>query len=355
MSFLEIRSLAKVFPDGTRAVKGVDLQVQAGEFIVLLGPSGCGKTTTLRMIAGLERPSYGSVFLDGGDVTCLRPAQRDIGFVFQFYALYPHMTVRENLLFPLENTGVPPDQRENMVRTTARQMGIGSLLGRHPGRLSGGDQQKVSLARAMIREPRLWLMDEPLGTIDADRRIELREWVRERQLEARVTTLYVTHDQEEAMSLADRVVVMNDGEIDQVGSPTAVYDDPASLFTADFVGSPGMNLLDGEIRTGPAGSLFLPDGSHVEIPLAAAARAGRAVLGIRGEFVRPDENGPISGTVVMNEYQGSFRCIHLDIGSNGPIVMRTPPDCSFGLDDRVRASLIPEHVRLFDPGTGRRL
>ena len=218
MNFLILYGLRKVYPDGTEAVKGIDLSVEEGEFIVLLGPSGCGKTTTLRMIAGLEVPTGGQVVMAGRDVTYLRPSERDVGFVFQFYALYPHMTVEKNIAFPLESIGMPRWEREKVVVETIRRLGIKHLLGLYPRQLSGGDQQRVALARAMVRRPRLYLMDEPLGTLDEDQRLEMREFIRSHQLEMKVTTIYVTHDQEEAMNLADRIVVIHDGKVIEQGS-----------------------------------------------------------------------------------------------------------------------------------------
>src|SRR4051812_8402568 len=213
MSFLQIQQLRKTYPDGTAAVKGIDLAIEEGEFIVLLGPSGCGKTTTLRMIAGLEIATGGKIALAGQDVTNLRPAHRDVGFVFQFYALYPHLNVRDNIAFPLVCVGTSSGEITQRVNAVAEKLGLTKLLQAYPRQLSGGDQQRVSLARAMVRRPRVWLRAEPLGTLDADRRLEMRDFLREQQLQARVTTVYVTHDQEEAMSLADRIVVMCDGGI----------------------------------------------------------------------------------------------------------------------------------------------
>ena len=317
---LELQRLEKTYPDGTRAVKGIDLTVADGEFIVLLGPSGCGKTTTLRMVAGLEIATGGRVLLGGRDVTALRPSQRDVGMVFQFYALYPHMTVRQNIAFPLECVGAP-DGAER-VDAVMKRTGVENLAALHPRQLSGGDQQRVSLARAMVRRPQVYLFDEPLGTIDTDQRLALREFIREQQQETKVTTLYVTHDQEEAMSLADRIVVMNAGVIEQVGPPAEVYDNPASLFVANFVGSPGMNLIPKDGGT----------------------------IGVRPEFVRVDPNGPVAGQVVFDEYLGAWRNVHVQTDA-GRIVLRA------GADERltgsVRLSFDAAHVRTFD-AAGRR-
>ena len=217
MSFLECRDLVKTFADGTEAVRGIDLRCGEGEFAVLLGPSGCGKTTTLRMVAGLEKPTAGQIVLAGADITNHSPAERDVGFAFQFYALYPHLKVEDNIGFPLESMGLNRRERRQRVADIVERLGLGALVGRYPRQLSGGDQQRVALARAMVRRPQIYLMDEPLGTLDAGLRLEMREMIRAQQLDAGIATLYVTHDQEEAMSLADQVVVMDEGRIRQSG------------------------------------------------------------------------------------------------------------------------------------------
>ena len=320
---------------------------------MLLGPSGCGKTTTLRMVAGLEIPTAGQVRLDGKDVTSLRPAERDVGFVFQFYALYPHMPVRENIAFPLRNTGMPPDERERTMSEVVKRLGLTDLLDRYPRQLSGGDQQRVALARAMVRRPALYLMDEPLGTLDADLRLEMRVFLREQQLELKVTTLYVTHDQEEAMGLADRIVVMDAGLICQVGSPTDVYDDPASLFVAHFVGSPGMNIVEGKIEHRDGHSVFSAPGSEQTVHLGDDVAPGNVTLGIRAEHVSVHPEGELTGRVVLNEYRGVGRNIHVDT-SFGRMILSAGPEAGGVVGDEVRLRLDPENTRLFDSETGRR-
>ena len=286
MSFLSLERIEKTYPDGTRAVNGIDLAVEQGELVVLLGPSGCGKTTTLRMIAGLELATGGAIRLAGRDVTRLRPSQRDVGMVFQFYALYPHLTVRDNIGFPLRAAGLARADVRARVDAVAAQMDLERLLPLYPKQLAGGDQQKVSLARAIVRRPAVYLMDEPLGTLDADQRLAMRELIRTEQLASGVTTIYVTHDQEEAMSLADRIVVMDGGRIRQVGTPAEVYDRPSDLFVASFVGSPGMNFIPGEVagasfRARPAlysmrmGILRVPHGTHISPESSASWRRRR--------------------------------------------------------------------------------
>jgi ABC-type sugar transport system ATPase subunit len=352
VSALDLRQLGKTFPNGTEAVKGLDLTCADGEFVVLLGPSGCGKTTTLRMIAGLQTPTTGTVHIGGRDVTARRPAQRDVGFVFQFYGLYPHMTVRENILFPLACVGMPRAERRRRVDEVAGRMRLDALLGRFPRQLSGGDQQRVALARAIVRRPAVYLMDEPLGTLDADQRLDMREYIRDQQLRMKVTTVYVTHDQEEAMSLADRIVVMAQGRICQVGPPMTVYADPASLFVADFVGSPGMNFIPGTVRAGAGRGEFLPAGGGLAIPLPRTVPPGQVTLGIRPEYVCADPRGPVAGEVVMQEYQGDFRIVHLATAFSEDLVMRTAPADAHPPGERLRVLFDPDHVRLFRSDTG---
>ncbi|MBL8861241.1 MAG: ABC transporter ATP-binding protein [Planctomycetes bacterium] len=350
MSFLTLERVAKLWPDGTSAVRGADLAIQEGELVVLLGPSGCGKTTTLRMIAGLESPTSGRIRLAGSDVTDLPPARRDVGFVFQFYALYPHMTVAENIAFPLECAGLSHGERDAAVRRVAERLGLVDLLQRRPRSLSGGDQQRVGLARAMVRRPRLWLMDEPLGSLDAARRAEMCELIRVQQLQDRVTTIYVTHDQEEAMRLADRVVVMSQGEIVQVGAPGEVYDHPATLFVARFVGSPGMNLVEGVVHRGE----FQPARTDVRIPLAHAAPDGPAVLGARPEHVRLDPTGPLAGRVALDAEAGPWRHVHVE-GPYGRVLAQTVERRGALRGAEARIAFDPTGIRLFDPESGRSL
>ena len=350
MSFLELERVEKTYPDGTQAVRGIDLSIGASELVVLLGPSGCGKTTTLRMIAGLELATRGSIRLDGQDVTRARPAARDIGFVFQFYALYPHLSVAENIAFPLRCAGLGRRERAERVARVAGRLGIAEFLARAPRELSGGDQQRVSLARAMVRAPKLYLMDEPLGTLDAQKRLELRELVRAQQLELGVATVYVTHDQEEAQSLADRIVVMRAGKILQAGSPREVYQNPQTLFVARFVGSPGMNLIAGSLRRGAAGLEFQPEGARAPLALERAPGVGSMVLGLRPEFLRFDPGGPIAGRVVSGEFLGDARVYHVE-SEIGRLVVRARADLRFAPGSPVRLALDGSRLRWFDPRT----
>jgi multiple sugar transport system ATP-binding protein len=348
VSFLTLANLTKTYPDGTTAVRGIDLSIERGQFVVLLGPSGCGKTTTLRMIAGLEIATGGAVMLDGEDVTQRRPRDRDVGFVFQFYALYPHLKVRDNIAFPLVSVGTASAEVARKVNEVADRLGITSLLSKHPRQLSGGDQQRVSLARAMVRQPKVWLMDEPLGTLDADVRAEMRDFIRERQLEQKVTTVYVTHDQEEAMSLADVVVVMSEGQIRQAAPPAQVYDAPADRFVAQFVGSPGMNFIEGEID----GATFkTPSGAAV--PLASSRSTTRATLGVRPEALSINAAGPLAGTVALVEYLGSHVLAYIDT-PDGRLCVRCEGNLSSRVGDNVRVAIDQRSINLFDRD-GRRV
>jgi len=358
VSFLSLERIEKTYPDGTRAVNGIDLAIEEGELVVLLGPSGCGKTTTLRMIAGLELPTGGTISLAGQDVTRLRPSRRDVGMVFQFYALYPHLTVRDNIGFPLRAAGLRAADVRDRVDAVAARMDLQRLLPLYPKQLAGGDQQKVSLARAIVRRPAVYLMDEPLGTLDADQRLAMRELIRAEQLASGVTTVYVTHDQEEAMSLADRIVVMDGGRIRQVGTPAEVYDRPTDLFVASFVGSPGMNFIPGEVASSGGRALFVSEAGQVrvEVPLDGTARvsSGHATLGIRCEHVREDAGGPIRGRVVTEEYLGSARNVHIDAVC-GRIVMRADAAAPYLRGSEVRLDLDPSQISLFDGATEARL
>ncbi len=354
MTMLSVEKLEKTYPDGTRAVRGIDLAVAEGEFIVLLGPSGCGKTTTLRMVAGLELPTGGRITLSQRDVTNLRPARRDVGMVFQFYALYPHLSVRENIAFPLRATGIPAPTARQKAEEIAERLGIAALLNRRPRQLSGGDQQRVSLARVMVRRPKLQLMDEPLGTLDADARQGLLQFIVDRQQKEAMTTLYVTHDQEEAMSLADRVVVMSEGRIRQLGTPEELYDRPADLFVARFVGSPGMNFAPGKVTSeGEIGRFQFRD-SEQSLRVKAPAGKREMVLGVRAEFLRLSPAGALHGTVAWVEYLGSSRSLHVQ-GAFGRWVVRAPLGEEVRVGDTVRFDPDPEAVHLFDEATGRRV
>src|SRR5437667_4468356 len=297
MAQLRIVRLRKAFQDFV-AVDRSDFTVEDGTFFVMLGPSGCGKTTTLRMIAGLELPTEGRILLDGEDVTYRRAAERDIAFVFQLFALYPHMTVDGNIGFPLRCQGVARDEIRRRVRETAQLLRIEHLLSRRTSKLSGGDRQRVALGRAIVRRPKAFLMDEPLGALDAELRRLMCNELRELHDRIGATTIYVTHDQLEAMSMADRIAVMNRGVVEPIGTPQEIYDLPASMFVADFVGSPPMNLIPFEGRLKPSDRSVRLGGASVGIPEAREGNASESlVLGVRPEHVSIADSTPIRGRV----------------------------------------------------------
>ncbi|HET6531606.1 MAG TPA: ABC transporter ATP-binding protein [Actinoplanes sp.] len=259
MAVVEVRNLIKEFPGGVRAVDGIDLATEEGEYLVLLGPSGCGKTTLLRMIAGLEQPSAGDVLIDGHVVSGLPPRARQIAMVFQSYALYPHKSVYANIVFPLRAAKMPKEERDRKARWAADLLGIANLLDRKPRQLSGGERQRVALARALVRQPKVFLLDEPLSNLDAKLRASARDELKRFQDEVDTTTIYVTHDQVEAMGLGDRIAVLSEGRVRQVGPPVEVYDDPADTFVATFIGSPPMNLVPrGDVLVGFRPEHLLP-------------------------------------------------------------------------------------------------
>ncbi len=297
---LSLQGIEKVYPTGFRAVNNLDLDVKDGEFFTLLGPSGCGKTTTLRIVAGLETPSRGKVFIGGRDYTHAHPRNRDVAMVFQSYALYPHMTVRENLVLNLEVRRIARREIEQRLRDISRMLGIGPLLDHKPGQLSGGQRQRVALGRALIRRPNIFLMDEPLSNLDLKLRERTRTELKKLHERLRVTTIYVTHDQAEALVLSDRIGIMNAGELLQVGTPQEIYDTPADTFVAKFVGSPSINLLPVTAEPGDGGLKLCLRGNGrafggpalPALPAAAevGAQLGRAdglVLGVRPEAVAP--------------------------------------------------------------------
>jgi multiple sugar transport system ATP-binding protein len=348
MAHIELQQVEKRFGEAY-AVRPLDLHVQDGEFIALLGPSGCGKTTTLRMIAGLETISNGKILLNGQDVTRLRPSERDIAMVFQFFALYPHMSVWENIAFPLKSQGERRDRVDKQVRDVASLLQIDSLLKLRPGALSSGDQQRVALARALVRRPACFLMDEPLGALDADFRETMRSDIKKLMLDQRATTVYVTHDQIEAMAMADRIVVMSQGVVQQIGTPAQVYHDPATLFVARFIGSPGMNLLAG--RHTDAVVALAGDNRY---PLPAEWRnalpQGDLIVGFRPEAVKVAPNGAIAGRIYSADLHGAYTMLHVAIGGDDLIInARVPRELTYAIDTPVRLDLDPTLVRFFDP------
>ena len=350
MATIELRQVEKKFGD-LYAVQPMNLTIGDGEFVVLLGPSGCGKTTTLRMIAGLETVTTGDILLNGKNVTRLRGRERDIAFVFQLFALYPHMTVRQNIAFPLEAEGQPRAKIDQRVREIVRMLDIEPLLHLRPGTLSGGDRQRVALARALVRRPAAFLMDEPLGALDADFREMMRAEIKRLHLSQHATSVYVTHDQIEAMAMGDRIVVMSNAVVQQVGTPYQVYNDPANLFVARFIGSPGMNLIPGHYADGV---VVLPGANRYPVPDAwrSALKVGEVIVGFRPEAVIVAPDGPITGRVYADDLHGAYTMLHLALGDENLIVhARAGRQVSYPIDTTVRFGLDPEQVRFFDPRT----
>jgi multiple sugar transport system ATP-binding protein len=328
MAGISLHGLSKVYPNGVVAVRDVDLEVADGEFLVLVGPSGCGKSTLLRMIAGLEEVTAGALLVDGRDITDFQPRQRDIAMVFQSYALYPHMTVRKNIGYPLKLAGVGTAELDARVDEAARLLQLEGVLDRKPGQLSGGQRQRVAMGRAIVRKPSAFLMDEPLSNLDAKLRVQMRAEICRLQREFRTTTIYVTHDQVEAMTMGDRVAVLNGGQVEQCDRPRDLYDRPANLFVAAFIGSPSMNLFPAKVeRRGDGLAAVVAD---VVIPLDPstliddlAAWIGRTVtVGVRAESVTAEprcEGSPrVTGTVEFVEELGSEVIVHTSVDGLGP-------------------------------------
>jgi multiple sugar transport system ATP-binding protein len=355
MATIELRQVEKKFGD-LHAVKPLDLTIRDGEFIVLLGPSGCGKTTTLRMISGLEAVSGGTIWLNGRNVTWLHPSERDIAFVFQFYALYPHLTARQNIAFPLQAQGESRETVEKRVDAVAKLLQIENVLKAHPGQLSGGDQQRVALARALVRQPAAFLMDEPLGALDADFRESMRSEIKRLHVLQHATTVYVTHDQIEAMAMGDRIVVMSEAEIQQIGTPAEVYQYPSNLFVARFIGSPGMNLITGKYADGIVQMAGLDNRYAVpqewQTVLKKRLDSGtETVIGFRPEAAQINDRGELVGKVYASEMQGSSAVLHLTINENEIIHIRTDRLIPYPIDTLVHFDINPQMVRFFDAKT----
>lgn len=353
MAEIQIRNLQKRFADFT-AVRNSSLVLEDGKFVVLLGPSGCGKTTTLRMLAGLEFPTGGSITLAGEDVTYRRPRERDIAMVFQLFALYPHMGVRDNLEFPLRNEGLPRAEIDRRITQVASILRIEHLLGSRVGGLAGGDRQRVALGRAIVREPKAFLMDEPLGTLDAEFRELMCVELRKLHERLKTTTVFVTHDQNEAMALADHIVVMNSGDILQADDPQGIYNFPSCVFVARFIGRPPMNLLQvhGAVAAGEADVRM--NGQHIEVPCTEAP-AARALLGVRPEHVRLASPGVgLAGRVERSEYFGSHWIAELQTPA-GPLKALVDKAQRPQEGDAVGLLFDTQRLVLFDADTERLL
>lgn len=352
MAEIRVENLRKEFGSFV-AVQNSTFTVEDGEFFVMLGPSGCGKTTTLRMIAGLELPTSGNILLGGEDVSQRRARARDIAFVFQLFALYPHMNVRKNIGFPLLAQGMGRAEIKARVEETARLLRIDHLLDSPVSRLAGGDRQRVALGRAIVRRPKCFLMDEPLGTLDTEFRDLMVHELRELHNRIHATTVYVTHDQMEAMSMADKIAVMSNGVIEQFGTPQEIYDRPASIFVADFIGSPPMNFLKFHAGLEKGARQVVVQGAPIDVPeLREDAAPGERVLGIRPEHIRFDDASPLRGSVYGTEYLGTTQIVAVTT-ADGLIKARVPAETPVRAGQTVGLSLNGPRLSVFDKASGR--
>jgi sn-glycerol 3-phosphate transport system ATP-binding protein len=333
-------------------VLGVTCAVEDGELVVVVGPSGCGKSTLLRMVAGLEAISAGTVAIDGRIVNGVEPKDRDIAMVFQNYALYPHMSVYDNMAYGLRMRRMSRGDIRRRVEHAAGILQLEELLERKPRQLSGGQRQRVAMGRAIVRDPKVFLFDEPLSNLDAKLRVQMRVEIKRLQQELGTTSLYVTHDQVEAMTLADRLIVMNAGNVDQIGPPLDLYERPATAFVAGFIGSPAMNLLPGQIKEGGVAL-----GDMVLLRNCPADEAGRPVLvGLRPEHLESAADGPLSVRVELLERLGADTILHGRLnGADTPLTVRTAGTLGPQLGETVRFAIRPEHLHVFDADSGRRL
>ncbi|MFD1382720.1 sn-glycerol-3-phosphate import ATP-binding protein UgpC [Rhodanobacter aciditrophus] len=354
MSDLVLENIGKTYANGYQAIPSIDLTIEEGEFIVLVGPSGCGKSTLLRMVAGLESISQGTLSIKGNEVNNKEPAERDIAMVFQNYALYPHMSVYDNMAYGLKNRGESKAEIKTKVNAVAQMLGLEELLVRKPGQLSGGQRQRVAMGRAMVRDPQVFLFDEPLSNLDAKLRVQMRVEIRELQRKLGTTTLYVTHDQVEAMTLADRLVVLNKGHAEQIGTPMELYERPATIFVAEFIGSPAMNLIPARVENG---QMMLDVDNTLACPQIAD---GNFVWGIRPEHVQitTPEQADLMFTVKAVEALGAETLIHgsiLGSANRQSFVVRLSGNHTFKCGDQLALSVPESAWHVFDSHTQQRV
>ena len=350
MAEVLVKKLHKAFPDGTVAVEELDLTIGDGELFVMLGPSGCGKTTTLRCIAGLEEETSGEIRIGDEVVSGLRPSQRDIAMVFQFYALYPHLSVHDNMAFPLRAAKRPESEVTERVNEAAKMLRLEPYLTRKPSKLSGGEQQRVALGRAMVRHPKAFLMDEPLTNLDAELRADMRAEVKHVQQRLGSTMVYVTHDQVEAMALGHRIAILNQGRLEQIGTPMEVYDRPATLFAARFIGSPPMNLVDAELTNGhltAAGAFAIPAPDGL-------ARGQKVIAGVRPErlVVSDLADDGVRGRIVSREALGDETIYVVDTEA-GQLHVRMPPTVRYAEEQVVSVRFEGAPPPVYDPESGK--
>jgi len=353
MAQIRIENIRKDFGDFT-AVQSSSFTVEDGEFFMLLGPSGCGKTTTLRMIAGLELPTSGEIYIDGEEVGKKPASQRDIAFVFQMFALYPHMNVGKNISYPLRSQGMPKKQVAAKVNEVAEILGITDILHKSVKGLSGGDRQRVALGRAIVRDPKVFLMDEPLGALDAEFREHMSEELRNLHDRMGATTIYVTHDQLEAMQMGDKIIVMNHGVIEQFGVPQDIYDCPATQFVGSFLGSPSMNFLKVKATVNVGDAHITCDNERIEIPKQLESATGDILIGIRPEHVSLSSSSNFIGKVINIEYLGTAQVITFNT-NNGEVKSQLPSDENIQMDQQIGLKLNPKKITLFMQDTGKAL
>jgi multiple sugar transport system ATP-binding protein len=353
MAQIRIENVRKEFGAFT-AVQSSSFTIEDGEFFMLLGPSGCGKTTTLRMMAGLELPTSGEIYIDGEEVGQKPASQRDIAFVFQMFALYPHMNVRGNISYPLKSQGMPSAQIKAKVHEVAEILGITDILDRPVGGLSGGDRQRVALGRAIVRNPKAFFMDEPLGALDAEFREHMSEELRALHDRMGATTVYVTHDQLEAMQMGDKIVVMNHGVVEQFGVPQDIYDWPATRFVAEFIGSPPMNFLEFSGMVGIGATEVRLADATLAIPASLEGANGALTFGVRPEHVRLDDSAPYRGRVRAVEYLGTTQIVTLET-ANGTVKSRVSSADPVAVGATTGLSFDPRTITLFDRKSGKAL
>lgn len=357
MASVVLKGVKKIYKGGFTAVKNFDLEINDKEFVVFVGPSGCGKSTTLRMVAGLEDITEGDIYIGGRRVNDAEPKDRDIAMVFQNYALYPHMSVYENMAFGLTLRRVKRDEIHRRVLEAAEILGISDLLARTPRALSGGQRQRVAIGRAIVRVPQVFLMDEPLSNLDAKLRNQMRAEIMQLREKINTTFIYVTHDQTEAMTLGDRIVIMRDGVIQQVGTPQEVFDTPANIFVAGFIGSPPMNFFKGSVTEKGGKQLLSVCGG--EMPIKDPSANGEVTVGIRPEHVYLTEKGNMCGEIIVSEMMGSELHLHLKTAEDGRVIIRVPTlDLSerdkekLTLHNTVSFGFRKQALHFFDPVTG---
>ena len=349
MSFLDLKNVTKIYPNGTKAVHETSLSIEEGEFMVFVGPSGCGKSTLLRMVAGLEDITEGEITLDGNLINEVDPSERDIAMVFQNYALYPHMNVYNNLAYGLKNRGIDKKDIEQKVNEAAKLLQISDYLERKPSMLSGGQRQRVAMGRAIVRNPKIFLFDEPLSNLDAKLRIQMRLEIKKLQQKVGVTSIFVTHDQTEAMTLADKLAVINNGVIEQLATPIEIYNNPKSLFVAGFIGSPQMNFIDGELKNNTLSA------EGFEIKNVKSDFNGDITLGIRPEHLSKSDNGLINLNVDLVEQLGSDNLVYGQLKDKKDFCYRCPGNLTIKKGDKLSLNIDNENYFIFDKSSGKRV